>query len=391
MKSLHKIYFKNSKNLKELNDSSIDLVVTSPPYPMIEMWDRIFSQNNSKIRGYLEDGLGFKAFELMHIELDKVWAEIYRVLKNGGIACINIGDATRKIGGSFQLFPNHSRILQNCISLGFSVLPEIIWQKQSNKPNKFMGSGMLPPNAYITQEHEYILILRKGEIRNFTDEEKQIRSKSTYFWEERNIWFSDLWSDIKGIDQEIKDRDTRARSAAFPLDLAYRLINMFSIHGDTILDPFLGTGTTILASMASNRNAVGYEIDKNFKPLIHARLEDILKISNNKILERIKNHLNYIRVREKNGKSVKYFSENYKCKVITKQEVNIQFYFLKSMQKLDKDENTIEVYYHKSYPLKTIIGQINARFNQKIFYEKEEMQAETENKMIQKKLFSDKI
>lgn len=181
MKLHHKLFFKNSNKMEEIENNSVDLIVTSPPYPMIEMWDNLFSQFNPKIRQLLEKGNGTESFRSMHEILDKTWDESYRVLKNGGIVCINIGDATRKIGEKFQLFSNHSRILSHCISLGFTVLPEIIWRKQSNKPNKFMGSGMLPPNAYVTQEHEFILILRKGTNRQFDEEEMQKGRKAPFF------------------------------------------------------------------------------------------------------------------------------------------------------------------------------------------------------------------
>ena len=135
MKTTHLIYFKNSTDLKEIPDKTVDLMVTSPPYPMIEMWDGIFSQQNPAIRKALGKKDGNEAFELMHRELDKVWKETLRVLKKGGFACINIGDATRKIDKEFKLYANHSRTLEYCLSLGFSALPEILWRKQTNAPN----------------------------------------------------------------------------------------------------------------------------------------------------------------------------------------------------------------------------------------------------------------
>ena len=110
MITTHKIIFNNSNNMKYLPDESIELVVTSPPYPMIEMWDQIFASQNEKINRALTQNDGPGAFELMHQELDKVWDELYRVLKVGGLACINIGDATRTINGHFALYTNHSRI-----------------------------------------------------------------------------------------------------------------------------------------------------------------------------------------------------------------------------------------------------------------------------------------
>ena len=182
-------------------------MVTSPPYPMIEMWDEIFSKQNPTIGEALKDENGNKSFELMNKELDKVWKEVFRVLIDGGFACINIGNATRKIGEEFKLYSNHSRILEYCINLGFSSLPEILWRKQTNAPNKFMGSGMLPAGAYVTLEHEHILVLRKGNKRNFkTPEEKLRRQKSAFFWEERNLWFSDVWEDLKGTNKTISIR-----------------------------------------------------------------------------------------------------------------------------------------------------------------------------------------
>ncbi len=247
----------------EIDDGSVDLIVTSPPYPMVEMWDGILTQQSKRISSCLSTGRGREAFQLMHEVLDRAWGESYRVLKNGGIACINIGDATRTLNGDFQLYSNHSRILNHCLDLGFAALPDILWRKPTNAPTKFMGSGMLPVGAYVTYEHEYILVLRKGTRRQFkTAKEKENRRKSAFFWEERNRWFSDIWFDIRGTEQDLFDTATRQRSAAFPYELAHRLICMFSIGGDRVLDPFAGTGTTLAASVAAGRNAVGIEIDK---------------------------------------------------------------------------------------------------------------------------------
>ncbi len=186
METNHKVIFKNANKMNEIQDNSVDLMITSPPYPMIQMWDEIFSQQNSEIKKALTEHNGNLAFELMHKELDKAWSEVYRVLKEGGISCINIGDATRSVDGSFKMYPNHSRILSHCLFLGFHTLPSILWRKQTNAPNKFMGSGMLPVGAYVTLEHEHILILRKGNKREFNEKQKAIRQNSAFFWEERN-------------------------------------------------------------------------------------------------------------------------------------------------------------------------------------------------------------
>jgi DNA modification methylase len=268
MKTSHQIYFSDSKQMDAVPSASVDLVVTSPPYPMIEMWDKLFAAQNHKIQHALRANDGRQAFELMHQQLNPVWQETFRILKQGGIACINIGDATRTINGNFMLFPNHTQILASLLKAGFSALPFILWRKQTNAPNKFMGSGMLPPGAYVTLEHEYILIVRKGSKREFeTDTDKQRRRSSAYFWEERNVWFSDVWLDLKGTSQPLRNAATRRRSAAFPFEIPYRLINMFSVKGDTVIDPFLGTGTTTWAAVAAARNSIGFELESGFKDL----------------------------------------------------------------------------------------------------------------------------
>ncbi len=176
----------DSSNLSRIADDTINLIVTSPPYPMIEMWDEMFNEQNPEISDLLDNGFDKEAFEKMHEILNKVWNECDRVLTNNGFICINIGDATRTINGKFQMYSNHSQIISYFTNMGYSVLPDVIWRKQSNSPNKFMGSGMYPAGAYVTYEHEYILIFRKGGKRIFNRDEKKIRQKSAYFWEERN-------------------------------------------------------------------------------------------------------------------------------------------------------------------------------------------------------------
>lgn len=339
----HKVYFKNSQDIKEIEDEIVNLIVTSCPYPMIEMWDEAFSLQNSKIRKALAEHAGDLAFELMHQELDKVWNETYRVLKKNGIACINIGDATRSLGDDFNLYPSHTRIISHCLKLGFKCLPFIIWTKLTNIPNKFLGSGMLPPGAYVTLEHEYILILRKGGKREFsTEQEKKKRSLSPYFWEERNVWFSDIW-DLRGVNQSIKNTKVRKRSAAFPFELAYRLINMFSLKGDIVLDPFLGTGTTTFAAMASARNSIGIEIDKNFREVIQTGINEIVEYANEYNKKRIQRHIEYIEERIQNQRKPKYTNESYGFPVVTKQEIKLKLNELTYIKKLE--ENCFQVEY----------------------------------------------
>lgn len=344
METIHKLHFKNAANMQGLDKGSIALIVTSPPYPMIEMWDELFVQHNPAIRNILDAGQGMKAFELMHQFLDPVWREVYRVLTPGGIACINIGDATRTLGSDFILYPNHARILNAMVKIGFTPLPEILWRKQTNAPNKFMGSGMMPPGAYVTLEHEHILILRKGAKREFhRDIDKQNRRESAFFWEERNHWYSDVWMDLKGTTQKLTDNNARLRSAAYPFEVPYRLINMFSVKGDVVLDPFLGTGATMAAAMAAGRNSVGFEIVSDFLPLILSRLDTIIAFSNERIENRLTAHLEFIRNRIETKGPLKHRNAPYGFPVVTNQETLLLINALRSFRKVD--DTTIGVTY----------------------------------------------
>lgn len=335
MQTTHNIHFSLAQQMQEVSDSSVDLVVTSPPYPMIEMWDEIMNGQEHQIKALIASNKGAEAFELMHLELDKVWNEVNRVVKKGGFVCVNIGDATRTLGENFNLYANHARIISHFVKMGFTNLPEIIWRKPTNSPNKFMGSGMLPAGAYVTLEHEFILIFRKGGKRIFkSDADKLKRQQSAFFWEERNIWFSDLWT-LTGTNQKLNNKNSRERSAAYPFELAYRLINMYSVKGDVVLDPFLGTGTTSLAALASNRNSIGYEIDENLSQTIFETLSaDKINLLNNLIRERLNNHLDFVknRLAVKEDFDFKHFNENYKFPVMTSQETQLMINFISKIQ-----------------------------------------------------------
>lgn len=335
MKTCHQIFFADARRLGQIADRSVDLVVTSPPYPMVEMWDGAFARMNPAVAGALERGDGSRAFELMHLELDKAWRECFRVLRPGGSACINIGDAVRTIGKNFQMFSNHARIIQAMGGIGFVQLPDILWRKSTNAPNKFMGSGMLPAGAYVTYEHEYILIFRKGERRMFkTPEERHLRRESAFFWEERNVWFSDVWADLKGTGQELTDSTTRQRSAAYPFELAYRLICMHSVYGDTVLDPFLGTGTTMAAAIASGRNSIGVELDEGLRAAIRETAKQALFEGRQRVSARLSAHRAFIESRRAAGKEMKHRNASYGFPVITAQETDMVFYTPKSLVEL---------------------------------------------------------
>jgi DNA modification methylase len=300
---------------------------------MIAMWDDCFQAMDETVDKQLIEGSPSVAFEKMHVQLDKVWNGCASALKPGGFICVNIGDATRSTEkNGFSLFSNHARITKALCDLGLIQLPDILWRKPSNAPNKFMGSGMLPAGAYVTYEHEYILIFRKEGKREFSSaEEKRQRQESAFFWEERNVWFSDLWQNIKGTKQTGKkivlERD---RSAAFPMEVPYRLINMYSLIGDVVLDPFAGTGTTSLAAMASARNSIGTDIDKKAFSTFASLLTDGIDDANSRVISRLEEHSLFISQREQAGKTVKHTNHDLKQKVMTAQEVNLRLMTVES-------------------------------------------------------------
>jgi len=281
MQTQHTIIIGNSQRMPELANNSVHLVVTSPPYPMIGIWDTPLSRIDPKI-GELWQELKENSreetvkqiYESMHQNLAKVWLEAFRVLEEGGIACINIGDATRTINGSFRLFANHSKIIEHCEKIGFTTLPYLLWKKPTTKPKykgkgAFLGSGFLPPNAYVTLDCEFILLFRKGKLRQFPPHDQR-RYDSAFAKKERNEWFSQIWT-LKGTRQT--ESEIERRIAAFPIEVASRLIRMFSIKGDTVLDPFLGSGTTMVAAMQNERNSLGYENDDGLLPLIKKKTD----------------------------------------------------------------------------------------------------------------------
>jgi modification methylase len=235
----------DARELPGIAPGSVQLVVTSPPYPMIPQWDRLFAE------------LGARDFGSMHARLAEAWAACHRVLCDGGLLAVNIGDALRRGPEGFRLWPNHAAVLAHAEAAGFRPLPYLLWKKPMNRPNAYLGSGFLPPNAYVTLDCEFILLLRKGGARRLPPKDPR-RLASKYTRAERDRWFSQLWGDVRAAPQRTADG---GRSGAFPPELPRRLVRMFSLEGETVLDPFAGTGTTLWVASALGRSAIGVERD----------------------------------------------------------------------------------------------------------------------------------
>jgi DNA modification methylase len=320
----HRVIRGDARDLAEVADGSVQLIATSPPYPMIAMWDAAFAELAPAIGPALAEGRFGDAFEAMHGELDRAWRACHRVLADGCLACVNVGDATRTAGEDFRIFPNHARVIDGMVRAGFVPLPDILWRKPTNAPSKFMGSGMLPAGAYVTYEHEYVLVFRKGSKRRFDDEGgKALRRRSAYFWEERNAWFSDVWSDLTGVRQELGDHETRARSAAFPFEIPYRLIQMFSVQGDVVLDPFAGLGTTSCAALASGRSSIAVERDPALVPAILDSLRRAPALGDQRVASRLEAHRAFVEERRREGRVPGHVNVAYGFPVVTGQETDL--------------------------------------------------------------------
>lgn len=268
-----RVFLESSEKLP-LPDASVHLVATSPPYPLIEMWDDLFA----RWTGVPADDARFYA--ACHEALARVWRECARVLVPGGIAAINVGDACRSAGEGFQLFPNHVDVTVECQRAGLTPLVPILWRKPTNKPNAFLGSGFLPPNAYVTLDCEYVLLFRKGAPRKLPPKDL-LRYASEMSKEERDAWFTQVW-DLRGARQERSD--LARRSGAFPDEVPYRLVRMFSLLGETVLDPFAGTGTTLRVAAQEGRRAVGFETE----PALAETLRSIRAPAGRDVLTRLK-------------------------------------------------------------------------------------------------------
>lgn len=256
--STQRIINGDARSLAFLKDESIHLVITSPPYWNLKKYNDTQSQ-----LGHIDD------YEEFLSELKKVWEEVYRVLVPGGRLVCVVGDVcvSRKNFGRHLVFPLHSDICVQCRKIGFDNLNPIIWYKISNanyevlNGSKFLGKPY-EPNAIIKNDIEYILMQRKpGGYRKPTIEQ---RESSRIEKKDFNEWFQQIWN--------IPGSSTKQHPAPFPVSLAYRLVRMFSFTGDTVLDPFCGSGTTLIAAARCERDGIGIEIDPKYCELAEEKL-----------------------------------------------------------------------------------------------------------------------
>ena len=249
METTHKLIQGDSRNLSLIKDSSVHLIITSPPY-----W---------QLKDYGNDGqIGFHdSYESYINNLNAVWTECYRVLHDGCRLCINIGDqfARSVYYGRYKVIPIRTEIIRFCEMLGMDYMGAVIWQKQTTMNTTgggaVMGSFPYPRNGILKIDYEFILIFKKqGKAPVPTVEQKKLSGMTKEEW---NAYFASHWN-FGGAKQD-------GHIAVFPEELPRRLIKMFSFAGETVFDPFMGSGTTALAARNLQRNSIGYEINPDFK------------------------------------------------------------------------------------------------------------------------------
>ncbi len=244
--------------MPELDDTSVHLVVTSPPY-----WC---------IKDYAHPGqIGYEQpYEDYLADLRQVLSECFRVLHPGCRAAVNIGDQYLRATehGRYRVQPLPADLIGIGQELGYDFMGQIIWRKVSTTHTsgggQWMGSTYYPRDGQITYEHEYILLFRKLGTPPKPSAEQKERSRLSK--EDRSRWFRGIWDDLPPARQQ-------SHVAMFPLDLPRRLILMYSFHGETILDPFAGSGTTLAAAEQEGRNSVGYELNPDFERIIKEKVQ----------------------------------------------------------------------------------------------------------------------
>ncbi len=259
--SLHRLVQGDARDLSFILDESVHLIVTSPPYWTLKRYNESEGQ-----LGHVED------YEAFLMELNRVWREVFRILVPGGRMVCVVGDvclSRRENNGRHTVVPLHADICCSCRKIGFDNLNPIIWHKISNASyevsngSKFLGKPY-EPNAIIKNDIEFILMQRKpGDYRKPTEEQRRL---SMIPKDKFDKWFQQFWN--------LTGASTKEHPAPFPLELASRLVQMFSFVGDTVVDPFCGTATTMVAALKYGRNSIGIELDTAYSKMAAARLMD---------------------------------------------------------------------------------------------------------------------
>jgi DNA modification methylase len=254
------IHVSDSRDLSMIQDDSVHLVVTSPPY-----WNLKKYNDHDNQLGHIND------YQQFLDQLDKVWEECYKKLVIGGRLVIVVGDVllSRKEFGRHKVVPLHADIQVRCEQIGFDNLAPIIWHKISNAKfevegnSKFLGKPY-EPNGIIKNDIEYILMLRKnGGYRKPSYDQRRLSIISEV---EFNKWYQQIW-DFNGAS-------TKVHPAPYPEELSNRIIRMFSFVTDTVLDPFLGSGTTMVSAIKNGRNCIGIEIDESYAEMAYSRINN---------------------------------------------------------------------------------------------------------------------
>lgn len=252
----HRVIFGDSRRMPELDDRSVHLVVTSPPYWCIKDYEH--PEQIGREQSY-EDYLN---------DLRRVLEECYRVLHPGCRAAVNTGDQylRAKDHGRYRVQPIPADVIAMGRGCGFDFMGNIIWQKISTTNTtgggSWMGSTYHPRDGHITYEHEYIILFRKPGDWPRPNEQAYAGSRLTK--QQRSKWFRGVWN--------IPPARQKEHIAMFPVEIPRRLILMYSFYGETVLDPFLGSGSTVLAGEEAGRRCIGYEINREFEPIIRAKL-----------------------------------------------------------------------------------------------------------------------
>jgi len=366
----HLIINGDSRNMTELADKSVDLIITSPPYWQLKDYGNA-------------DQIGFNdSYENYINNLNLVWNESYRVLDNGCRLCVNIGDqfARAVYYGRYKVIPIRTEIIKFCETIGFDYMGAVIWQKKTTTNTtggaSVMGSFPYPRNGILSIDYEFILLFKK--LGNPKKPVKELKEQSKLTKEEWKEYFSSHWN-FGGAKQD-------GHIAMFPEELPRRLIKMFSFVDDTVLDPFLGSGTTSLAAKNLSRNSIGYEINSEFLPCIKQKLN----IKQKDILNTEYEFIQQNNLKNNFTTDIKKLSYIFKDSHLLDRKIDPKK--LQFGSKIDKNSNNREEYYSVTDIISTEILVLNNGLKIRLLGIKEkETQNGNAREFLKKKVGNQKV